>query len=176
MYPLGHAQEGDPADGTYVHDSYRPAIGSEDLKTSGRYSPSCLSSQASLPIKNSGDVQQKEDLQMAILSPRSLPQCERHMKQVQLLFCEDDREPICLICSLSQEHRGHRVRPIEEAALEYKVGLFWVGGKLFKVASSYFIFPTTLGCWCIRQHSWAVTGKNIIQTRPAKTKFIGSCS
>ncbi|XP_072691583.1 pyrin isoform X1 [Canis lupus baileyi] len=121
MYPLGHAQEGDPADGTYVHDSYRPAIGSEDLKTSGRYSPSCLSSQASLPIKNSGDVQQKEDLQMAILSPRSLPQCERHMKQVQLLFCEDDREPICLICSLSQEHRGHRVRPIEEAALEYKV-------------------------------------------------------
>uniref|UniRef100_A0A8C0LPR6 Pyrin n=1 Tax=Canis lupus dingo TaxID=286419 RepID=A0A8C0LPR6_CANLU len=110
MYPLGHAQEGDPADGTYVHDSYRPAIGSEDLKTSGRYSPSCLSSQASLPIKNSGDVH-----------PRSLPQCERHMKQVQLLFCEDDREPICLICSLSQEHRGHRVRPIEEAALEYKV-------------------------------------------------------
>nr|XP_055195541.1 pyrin [Nyctereutes procyonoides] len=121
MYPLGRAQEGDPADGTYVHDSYRPAIGSEDLKTSGRYSPSCLSSQASPPVKNSGDIQQKEDLQMAILSPRSLPQCERHMKQVQLLFCEDDREPICLICSLSQEHRGHRVRPIEEAALEYKV-------------------------------------------------------
>lgn len=42
------------------------------------------------------------------------------MKQVQLLFCEDHREPICLICSLSQEHRGHQVRPIEEAALEYK--------------------------------------------------------
>lgn len=42
------------------------------------------------------------------------------MKQVQLLFCEDHREPICLICRLSQEHQGHRVRPIEEAALEYK--------------------------------------------------------
>ncbi|KAL6091880.1 hypothetical protein STEG23_002806 [Scotinomys teguina] len=42
------------------------------------------------------------------------------MKQVQLLFCDDHREPICLICRLSQEHQGHRVRPIEEAALEYK--------------------------------------------------------
>jgi hypothetical protein len=43
------------------------------------------------------------------------------MKQVLLLFCEDHREPICLICRLSLEHQGHRVRPIEEAALEYKV-------------------------------------------------------
>lgn len=60
---------------------------------------------------------------MASLGPKPLPQCERHMKQVQLLFCEDHGEPICLICRLSQEHRGHRVRPIEEAALEYKVGL-----------------------------------------------------
>lgn len=60
---------------------------------------------------------------MGSLSPTPQPQCTRHRKQVQLLFCEDHREPICLICSLSQEHRGHRVRPIEEAALEYKVGL-----------------------------------------------------
>lgn len=57
---------------------------------------------------------------MASLNPKSLPQCERHMKQAQLLFCEDHGELICLICRLSQEHRGHRVRPIEEAALEYK--------------------------------------------------------
>lgn len=60
---------------------------------------------------------------MACLSPKSLPQCERHRKQAQLLFCEDHGETICLVCSLSQEHRGHWVRPIEEAALEYKVGL-----------------------------------------------------
>lgn len=57
---------------------------------------------------------------MASLNPKSLPQCKRHMKQAQLLFCEDHGELICLICRLSQEHRGHRVRPIEEAALEYK--------------------------------------------------------
>ncbi|XP_004691851.1 PREDICTED: pyrin [Condylura cristata] len=48
------------------------------------------------------------------------PQCERHMQQAQLLFCEDHGEPVCLICRLSQEHRGHRVLPIQEAALEYK--------------------------------------------------------
>lgn len=57
---------------------------------------------------------------MVSVSPKPPLQCERHMMQVQLLFCEDHREPICLICSLSQEHRGHRVRPIAEAALEYK--------------------------------------------------------
>ena len=60
---------------------------------------------------------------MASLISKPLPQCERHMNQVQLLFCEDHGEPICLICRLSQEHQGHWVRPIEEAALEYKVGL-----------------------------------------------------
>ncbi|KAJ8786577.1 hypothetical protein J1605_006066 [Eschrichtius robustus] len=73
-----------------------------------------------LPGESHGSLEWQEGLQMASLSPKSLPQCERHMKQVQLLFCEDHGEPICLICGLSQEHRGHRVRPIEEAALEYK--------------------------------------------------------
>ncbi|KAG8506437.1 Pyrin [Galemys pyrenaicus] len=53
-------------------------------------------------------------------SPGAPPQCERHMKQALLLFCEDHGEPICLICRLSQEHLGHRVRPLQEAALECK--------------------------------------------------------
>uniref|UniRef100_A0A667IJM8 Pyrin n=1 Tax=Lynx canadensis TaxID=61383 RepID=A0A667IJM8_LYNCA len=109
VYVLGRAQEGDPVGGTHVRDSCRRSVASRDPKTSDSCSTSWLQSQAPLLVKNSGS-----------LSPKALPQCERHMRQAQLLFCEDHREPICLICRLSQEHRGHRVRPIEEAALEYK--------------------------------------------------------
>ncbi|XP_045398367.1 pyrin isoform X2 [Lemur catta] len=98
--PLCH----DPV-GSCVKDSCSCPVASGEPKASGSPSPSCTRCQAR---KNSGS-----------LSPQPLPQCKRH-KQVQLLFCEDHREPICLICRLSQEHRGHQVRPIEEVALEYK--------------------------------------------------------
>uniref|UniRef100_A0A8C0XML0 B box-type domain-containing protein n=1 Tax=Castor canadensis TaxID=51338 RepID=A0A8C0XML0_CASCN len=74
-------------------------------------SPRCSQCQASL-AKNSSRG----------LSPQPVPHCQRHLKQMQLLFCEDHGEAICLICRLSQEHRGHWVRPIQEAAIEYKVG------------------------------------------------------
>ncbi|XP_077618693.1 pyrin isoform X2 [Crocuta crocuta] len=113
---LCHAQDGGPIGGTHVRDSCRYSVASRDPKASASCSASCLQSQAPLPVKNSGDCKQQE----AILSPKDLPHCERHMKQGQALFCEDHGEPICLICRLSQEHQGHRVRPIEEAALEYK--------------------------------------------------------
>lgn len=109
--PLCHTQEGDPHSGTCVRSSSSGSIAPGDPKAPDRCSSICTQCQSSLAEKRCGDQ-----------SPQSLPQCPRHMKQVQLLFCEDHREPICLICRLSQEHQGHRVRPIEEAALEYKVG------------------------------------------------------
>nr|XP_015858730.1 pyrin [Peromyscus maniculatus bairdii] len=107
--PLCHTQEGDLHGGTCVQSSCSCSIAPGDPKAPGRFSPICSQCQGSLAGKSCGDQ-----------SPQPLPQCPRHMKQVQLLFCEDHREPICLICRLSQEHQGHRVRPIEEAALEYK--------------------------------------------------------
>lgn len=109
--PLCHTRERDPHGGTCVQSSFSGSIAPEDPKAPDRCSSICVQCQSSLAGKHCGDQ-----------SPQSLPQCPRHMKQVQLLFCEDHREPICLICRLSQEHQGHRVRPIEEAALEYKVG------------------------------------------------------
>ncbi|XP_006913958.1 pyrin [Pteropus alecto] len=112
--------QGDLVGGTCTHDSCSCSIASRDPKVPGVHSPSCPRYQASLTGKHSGHCKQQEGPQKASLSPKPLPQCERHMKQFQLLFCEDHGEPICLICSLSQEHRGHQVRPIEEAALEYK--------------------------------------------------------
>uniref|UniRef100_G3RPQ1 Pyrin n=1 Tax=Gorilla gorilla gorilla TaxID=9595 RepID=G3RPQ1_GORGO len=108
--PHCHAQEGDPVGGTCEHDSCScPEAVSGHPQASGSRSPGCPRCQDSHERKSPGS-----------LSPQPLPQCKRHMKQVQLLFCEDHDEPICLICSLSQEHQGHRVRPIEEVALEHK--------------------------------------------------------
>uniref|UniRef100_A0A8C2QFN3 Pyrin n=1 Tax=Cricetulus griseus TaxID=10029 RepID=A0A8C2QFN3_CRIGR len=107
--PLCHIQEGDLHGGACVQTSCSCSIAPGDHKAPGRSLPICFQCQSSLAAKSCGDQ-----------SPQSLPQCPRHMKQVQLLFCEDHKEPICLICRLSQEHQGHRVRPIEEAALEYK--------------------------------------------------------
>nr|XP_006204369.2 pyrin [Vicugna pacos] len=118
--PLCRAQEGDPVGGSCVHNSCNCSIASGDPEPSCGRSPSCPRCQDLHPGKSYGSCEQQEGLQMVGLSPKSLPQCKRHMKQVQLLFCEDHGEPICLICRLSQEHQGHRVRPIEEAALEYK--------------------------------------------------------
>ncbi|XP_028001472.2 pyrin isoform X1 [Eptesicus fuscus] len=118
--PPCRAQKGDLVGSTCVHDSYSCSVASKDPKASDGCLPNCLRCQVSLPGKSSGGIEQQEGSPTASLSPTPLPQCTRHRKQVQLLFCEDHREPICLICSLSQEHRGHRVRPIEEAALEYK--------------------------------------------------------
>ncbi|XP_062954971.1 pyrin [Cynocephalus volans] len=104
-----HVQGGDPVGSTCVHNSCSCPVASEDPSASGSPLLSCPRCQGSLTRKSCGS-----------LSPQPLPQCKRHMKQVQLLFCEDHGEPICLICRLSQEHQGHWVHPIEEAALEYK--------------------------------------------------------
>nr|XP_020634661.1 E3 ubiquitin-protein ligase TRIM58-like isoform X1 [Pogona vitticeps] len=48
--------------------------------------------------------------------------CEKHGKKLRL-FCQDDGEPICLVCDKSREHRAHTVLPIEEAAHDYKIKL-----------------------------------------------------
>ncbi|XP_012921001.1 pyrin [Heterocephalus glaber] len=106
---LGHTQEGDQLGGTCVHGSCSGPVASGDSQVSGNSLPNCPQCQAFLARKSSGGV-----------SPQALLQCQRHMKQELLLFCEDHGELICLICRLSQEHQGHRVRPIEEAALDYK--------------------------------------------------------
>uniref|UniRef100_A0A8C9UW17 Uncharacterized protein n=1 Tax=Spermophilus dauricus TaxID=99837 RepID=A0A8C9UW17_SPEDA len=46
--------------------------------------------------------------------------CVTH-QETKKIFCEEDKNLLCLLCSNSQEHRGHRHCPIEEAAEEYRV-------------------------------------------------------
>ncbi|XP_069490935.1 E3 ubiquitin-protein ligase TRIM39-like isoform X2 [Ambystoma mexicanum] len=45
--------------------------------------------------------------------------CEKHFERLQL-FCEDDMQLMCVVCDRSQEHRSHKVIPVEEAATKYK--------------------------------------------------------
>ncbi|XP_077187161.1 E3 ubiquitin-protein ligase TRIM7-like [Paroedura picta] len=45
--------------------------------------------------------------------------CPRHREPLKL-FCKDDGAPLCVVCGLSREHRGHAVVPADEAAQDYK--------------------------------------------------------
>ncbi|CAN9514530.1 unnamed protein product [Ophioblennius macclurei] len=45
----------------------------------------------------------------------SLPLCSLHSDALRL-FCLDHRQPACLVCRDSQKHRGHRFKPLDEAA------------------------------------------------------------
>ncbi|XP_035254557.1 uncharacterized protein LOC118216973 [Anguilla anguilla] len=45
--------------------------------------------------------------------------CSLHGEKL-LLFCEHDKEPLCLVCQTSKKHRNHPVCPVEEAVLALK--------------------------------------------------------
>ncbi|XP_064176654.1 zinc-binding protein A33-like [Anguilla rostrata] len=50
---------------------------------------------------------------------KSDARCSLHGEKL-LLFCEHDKEPLCLVCQTSKKHRNHPVCPVEEAVLELK--------------------------------------------------------
>ena len=50
------------------------------------------------------------------------PLCFMHAETLKL-FCLDDRQPVCVVCMHSEIHTNHSVRPIDEAARDYKCGL-----------------------------------------------------
>ncbi|XP_059817063.1 ribonuclease inhibitor-like isoform X2 [Hypanus sabinus] len=47
------------------------------------------------------------------------PQCEKHREELKL-FCDTDKQLVCVICRDAREHRSHSFMPIEEAAEIYK--------------------------------------------------------
>ncbi|XP_059213188.1 E3 ubiquitin-protein ligase TRIM39-like [Centropristis striata] len=49
----------------------------------------------------------------------SEPLCSLHSEKLKL-FCLDHQQPVCLVCSHSEEHTNHRFRPIDEAAQQHK--------------------------------------------------------
>ncbi|KAJ8365433.1 hypothetical protein SKAU_G00142640 [Synaphobranchus kaupii] len=53
------------------------------------------------------------------IADKSDARCSLHGEKL-LLFCEHDKEPLCLVCQTSKKHRNHPVSPVEEAALDLK--------------------------------------------------------
>lgn len=60
--------------------------------------------------------------QLALQSARSQEAglCAKHDEKLKV-YCRDDMTSICVVCSLSTDHRSHMVIPIEEAAQEFKI-------------------------------------------------------
>ncbi|XP_036280236.1 putative tripartite motif-containing protein 75, partial [Pipistrellus kuhlii] len=57
--------------------------------------------------------------------------CEQH-NQSLTLFCEEDQELLCALCTQPPDHQGHQVRPIEEAASHHRQRLSSYIGPLKK--------------------------------------------
>ncbi|KAG7492575.1 hypothetical protein MATL_G00015700 [Megalops atlanticus] len=53
------------------------------------------------------------------LKQKTEVRCSIHGEKL-LLFCEDDEEPLCVVCQTSKKHRNHKLCPAEEAALDVK--------------------------------------------------------
>ncbi|XP_048117067.1 nuclear factor 7, brain-like isoform X1 [Alosa alosa] len=45
--------------------------------------------------------------------------CSLHEERLKL-FCQEDKQPVCLVCQTSRKHAGHEFLPIDEAAQDYK--------------------------------------------------------
>ncbi|XP_069093445.1 E3 ubiquitin-protein ligase TRIM39-like [Pleurodeles waltl] len=83
------------------------------------------------PIRQLGNLVEMLKLHLPSLKSQENV-CEKHQQRLQL-FCEDDQEPICVVCDRSRDHRSHTVVPVEEAAQEYKK---MMEGRLFDLRSS----------------------------------------
>ncbi|XP_059827081.1 zinc-binding protein A33-like [Hypanus sabinus] len=46
-------------------------------------------------------------------------ECSRH-KEKLTLFCQTDKQPLCVLCQHSKNHRGHELLLLEEAVQEFK--------------------------------------------------------
>ncbi|XP_029966895.1 zinc-binding protein A33-like [Salarias fasciatus] len=76
-----------------------------------------------LALRNLSDAFRREKIQAA---SESKALCSLHGEKLKL-FCQDDQQPICLICRDAKEHKKHNCVPVNEAAEEsrgqLKVGL-----------------------------------------------------
>lgn len=53
-------------------------------------------------------------------SSRNPEVCRLHNERLKI-FCQNDEEPICLVCQTSKQHKVHECCPVEEAAQQKKV-------------------------------------------------------
>ncbi|CAN0440502.1 unnamed protein product [Rangifer tarandus platyrhynchus] len=64
--------------------------------------------------------------------------CSKHQEALKL-YCEVDKEAICVICRESRSHKQHSVVPLDEVVHEYKVQLLTAVSqvRLFKLGPLY---------------------------------------
>ncbi|XP_061098957.1 E3 ubiquitin-protein ligase TRIM35-like [Conger conger] len=70
-----------------------------------------------LSLRNICETFLKERSQRAKAGSEVL--CSLHSEKLKV-FCLDDQIPICAICQISKKHENHKMRPVQEAAEEYK--------------------------------------------------------
>ncbi|KAJ8377790.1 hypothetical protein AAFF_G00251090 [Aldrovandia affinis] len=71
----------------------------------------------SLSLRNACEAFLKERSQTATAGSEEL--CSLHSEKLKL-FCLEDQIPICFVCQTSEKHENHKLRPVQEAAEEYK--------------------------------------------------------
>ncbi|XP_051865755.1 NACHT, LRR and PYD domains-containing protein 14-like isoform X6 [Pristis pectinata] len=60
-----------------------------------------------------------QKLKLNVKETEIRPQCEKHQEELKL-FCDTDKQLICLICRDAREHKSHNFMPIVEAVEIYK--------------------------------------------------------
>ncbi|XP_061098743.1 E3 ubiquitin-protein ligase TRIM35-like [Conger conger] len=70
-----------------------------------------------LSLRNTCEAFLKERNQRAKAGSEVL--CSLHSEKLKV-FCLEDQIPICVICQISKKHENHKMRPVKEAAEEYK--------------------------------------------------------
>ncbi|XP_064203888.1 E3 ubiquitin-protein ligase TRIM35-like [Anguilla rostrata] len=70
-----------------------------------------------LSLRNICEAFLKERSQRAKAGSEVL--CSLHGEKLKL-FCLEDQMPVCLVCQTSKKHENHKMRPVKEAAEEYK--------------------------------------------------------
>ena len=74
----------------------------------------------SLTIKNLCETFLQERSQRASAGSEVL--CSLHSEKVKL-FCLEDKQPVSLVCRDSKTHKTYNFSPIDEAAVDIKVGM-----------------------------------------------------
>ncbi|XP_064197539.1 E3 ubiquitin-protein ligase TRIM35-like [Anguilla rostrata] len=70
-----------------------------------------------LSLRNTCEAFLKERSQRAKAGSEVL--CRLHSEKLKL-FCLEDQIPVCLVCQTAKKHENHKMRPVQEAAEQYK--------------------------------------------------------
>lgn len=57
------------------------------------------------------------------LKPRAPPTCPQHPGQSCMLYCDTERQPMCVLCKFYGQHRFHSFELLNQAAVKYAVRL-----------------------------------------------------